>query len=235
MQLAGEFMLQSTLESVICFGSAGGESLVDAFAWGYVEVDEGRGWEQMSVEELEADVDSQLEFDETGMILDDDFHATESRKEEKVEKWEGEEMVNLMFKADDDDNIDEKTSQRSTEQLGGSEVEGWKEVRDDFLKLVCLRTTNTKQQPKLIDTQLEPAPGCSLLNHLVQTAAEHPIVDFEGKVIGYLEALSKSIEAPILVQLEQGRLAALNNSIEETNKFKQKVGLGHWVSQTTTA
>lgn len=64
-------------------------------------------------------------------------------------------------------------------------------------------------------------------NHLLQVAAEYPIVDFEAKIISYLTALSQSIDAPVLVQLEQGQLKGL--SIEDTDEFKRKVGLNAWI------
>lgn len=77
--------------------------------------------------------------------------------------------------------------------------------------------------------QLNPGKrGLPVVDHLLQTAAEYLVMDFEAKVFQYLQALSQSVESPVLVQLEQGQLAGL--STEETDEFKARVGLSSWVT-----
>ena len=65
--------------------------------------------------------------------------------------------------------------------------------------------------------------GGDLIEHLEQIALDRPIADFERSIVSFLEAISKSIAAPVLVQLESDKLEGLSN--EETRKFKNKVGL----------
>ncbi|KAI7385021.1 hypothetical protein KC336_g18066, partial [Hortaea werneckii] len=62
-----------------------------------------------------------------------------------------------------------------------------------------------------------------LISRLENTATQHPIFQFESDVLGFLHALSESIERPVLVQLEAGRLDGM--STEETTEFIKGCGL----------
>lgn len=75
--------------------------------------------------------------------------------------------------------------------------------------------------------KLRPKNDEDLPNHMLQVAVQFPVVDFETKVLSFLDALVRSIELPVLVQLEQGQLTGL--SVKETNAFKRRVGLETWI------
>ncbi|KAF1352074.1 hypothetical protein BDV97DRAFT_397124 [Delphinella strobiligena] len=229
-QLAGEFMLQSTLEAYLCFGAEGGEVVDEAFAWGYSPIFLHEANERAS-EEADAlamfDGASLQEFVEAKNIngkrnsisvrLDGDSAnpGPENKRVKMEEIWEGEWIVNMMFRADpapeDLMTMGEETQARAME----SEIEGWQEVRSNYLKL------------------LQPSNNSSSVTHLIQTATDYPIAHFDAKIKSFLVQLWQSIDAPVLVQLERGQLAGL--SVEETDDFKRKIGLESWTKAANTA
>lgn len=55
------------------------------------------------------------------------------------------------------------------------------------------------------------------------TSVAKSLITFDADVVSFLQDLSKSIESPVLVQIEQGELRGLTKA--ETEAFKHKVGL----------
>ncbi|GAB7356359.1 hypothetical protein MBLNU459_g7146t1 [Dothideomycetes sp. NU459] len=160
MKMAGEFMLQATLEQYLVRGAAGREVAEEAFAWGYTSSQSDPALTNVGEQWLNTDAE-----------------------------------INNMFRAEADDE---------EMNVAETEIEGWRETRDEFCNML---------QPDQFD----------LVEHLVNVAADRPIDAFEAQVVAFLEALSMSLPAPVLVQLENGQLDGLTR--KETAAFKQKVGI----------
>lgn len=164
-QLAGEFMMQSTLEAYLCFGAKGREVVDEAFAWGYSPIFLHEANERASEEadalamfngaSLQESVELKNANGKRNSIsvhLDSDsaHPESENKKIRMEEIWEGERIVNMMFRADpapeDLITMGEETQARAME----SEIEGWQEVRSNYLKLVSSqeRTTCTQRLEK---------------------------------------------------------------------------------------
>lgn len=54
-------------------------------------------------------------------------------------------------------------------------------------------------------------------------ARQHGLLEFEAKLLEYMQFLAASITTPVLAQLEKGEIDGLSK--EETIAFKQRVGL----------
>lgn len=111
--LAGEFMLQSSLETCLCFGGSSAE-VAEAFSWGFIGGKAGN--------------------DGTGGSSVDDgaVDGTES-------VWEGESLVNAMLKddmSDKEEMVD--VGQNPADTADEIEIDGWKETRDEYLNMVRL-------------------------------------------------------------------------------------------------
>lgn len=101
---------------------------------------------------------------------------------------------------DDEETINEIFHDEETE----TEIGGWKEIRERFLGF------------------FKPEKDVGIVRQLELTAAQHPILKFEGQVMYFLGALQKAQETPILIQLEEGKLEDM--SVEETTKLKERIG-----------
>lgn len=114
MELAGEFMLQSTLEKILYFGGGGREALEEGFAWGFLPG-------------LEDDDDN----DDANEKMDIDNHDGSAG-----EAWQGEKVVNAMFRVDlaDEEILDmgEETQAKAKDH----EIVGWNEVCERYMNLV---------------------------------------------------------------------------------------------------
>ncbi|KAL9095531.1 MAG: hypothetical protein Q9165_002402 [Trypethelium subeluteriae] len=86
-----------------------------------------------------------------------------------------------------------------------TEIEGWKEIRERVMGF------------------LKPEKDIGIVRQLKLTALQHPVFDFEGKVLSFLGALLECRDLPVLVQLEAGKLEGM--SAKETAELKAKVGL----------
>ena len=87
------------------------------------------------------------------------------------------------------------------------EVEGWSEIKMSYLGDLL---------------QLE-GEG-EIIAHLETMAAKYPIAIFESTLLQFLEALSKSITEPVLVQLEKGKLDGMTE--QQTQHFLADCGVG---------
>jgi hypothetical protein len=81
------------------------------------------------------------------------------------------------------------------------EMPGWKEMRQRMLRRLCP------------STQVEG----ELVKHLLAASDEYPSRRTEDKILDYLKALSRSIDEPVLVQLEKGQLQGMTK--EQTREF----------------
>ena len=91
------------------------------------------------------------------------------------------------------------------DEVTHTEIEGWRETREKFLEF------------------LKPEPDMNIARQLELAASQYPMLDFEGQMLMFLDALFKVQPAPVLVQLEAGQFEGM--SIEETAELKAKVGL----------
>ncbi|KAI6842639.1 hypothetical protein KC340_g1587 [Hortaea werneckii] len=109
-----------------------------------------------------------------------------------------------------------------------TEVQGWANIKRQYLeRLLPSATENSWRESSSVPSPPHGAQDghrlVDLISRLENTATQHPIFQFESDVLGFLHALSESIERPVLVQLEAGQLDGM--STEETTEFIKSCGL----------
>ncbi|KAI7418146.1 hypothetical protein KC336_g9778 [Hortaea werneckii] len=109
-----------------------------------------------------------------------------------------------------------------------TEVQGWANIKRQYLERILQPATkNSWHESISVPSSPHDAQDghrfIDLISRLESTATQHPIVRFESDVLGFLHALSESIERPVLVQLEAGQLDGM--STEETTEFIKSCGL----------
>jgi hypothetical protein len=100
-----------------------------------------------------------------------------------------------------------------------TEVEGWSHIKRSYLErlfpsketLIANGSTDNSSMARRVDS------------HLETVVAEFPIAVFETSILDFLDALSKSIPKPLLVQLESGRLDGMDEV--ETQRFLKDCGV----------
>jgi hypothetical protein len=91
------------------------------------------------------------------------------------------------------------------DDTGQHEVLEWTEIRNEF-------------------TATLNATKGSITDHLTTISVKHPLGEFEGTIISFLEGMLKSFKLPVLVQMELGQLEGFSRA--ETTAFKSRLG---WV------
>ncbi|GAB1728433.1 hypothetical protein NU195Hw_g2344t1 [Hortaea werneckii] len=109
-----------------------------------------------------------------------------------------------------------------------TEVHGWANIKRQYLERILQPAAkNSWHESSSVPSSPHGAQDrhrlVDLISRLESTATQHPIVQFESDVLGFLHALSESIERPVLVQLEAGQLDGM--STEETTEFIKSCGL----------
>ncbi|KAI7326695.1 hypothetical protein KC315_g7423 [Hortaea werneckii] len=109
-----------------------------------------------------------------------------------------------------------------------TEVQGWANIKRQYLeRLLPSATENSWRESSSVPSPPHGAQDghrlVDLISRLENTATQHPIFQFESDVLGFLHALSESIERPVLVQVEAGQLDGM--STEETTEFIKSCGL----------
>ncbi|KAI7258108.1 hypothetical protein KC352_g10772, partial [Hortaea werneckii] len=109
-----------------------------------------------------------------------------------------------------------------------TEVHGWANIKRQYLERILQPATKnswheSSSAPSSPYGAQDRHRFVDLISRLESTATQHPIVQFESDVLGFLHALSESIERPVLVQLEGGQLDGM--STEETTEFIKSCGL----------
>lgn len=92
----------------------------------------------------------------------------------------------------------------------GVEVDFWAETKASFLRQLLVPPTRNGRAIRLVE-------------HLMVLATHLPADRTEASIVDYLGDMSKAIPAPVLVQLEHGRLDGLSE--EETSDFLKECGL----------
>ena len=93
------------------------------------------------------------------------------------------------------------------------EVDGWKEMRQSYIDELI-------PMPNYIS---EDTVGDAFVTHLEAAASMHSIAAFESALLKFLEAISKSLPAPVLIQLENGKLDGMTE--QETQDFLIECGV----------
>lgn len=112
----------------------------------------------------------------------------------------------------------------------GAEVEGWAMRKTTALEKLfpqegAVDGTMTLAKDGEAEARSREAAGeTHLVSHLTSIAARHPVLEFEKSVLSFLEALSRSIPAPVLEQVERGQLDGMSE--EQTQAFLKECGLG---------
>ncbi|KAI9928079.1 hypothetical protein MW887_002931 [Aspergillus wentii] len=70
---------------------------------------------------------------------------------------------------------------------------------------------------------LRPLPGTLLQDHLQVVSANMSGSRFAETVVDFLTDLMRTLEPPVLIQLERGKLGGLSRA--ETQQLKERVGL----------
>lgn len=120
------------------------------------------------------------------------------------------------------DGIDRLTKVNDSSELNAmfededyeTEVDGWKEMRQFYIN---------KLVPRAAFTDLD-ATSDTLADNLEALSERHPIAEFESALLKFLEAISKSLPDPVLIQLENGKLDGMTE--QETQDFLLKCGVG---------
>ncbi|RMZ11970.1 hypothetical protein D0862_02799 [Hortaea werneckii] len=108
-----------------------------------------------------------------------------------------------------------------------TEVQGWASMKRQYLeRLLPSATGKSGHESSSVLSSPHSNQGreslVDLISRLESTATQHPIVKFESDILGFLHALSESIDHPVLVQLEAGKLNGM--STEETTAFIKSCG-----------
>ena len=105
------------------------------------------------------------------------------------------------------------------------EVEGWSETKASYLNQlfpsVAGGTRSIDSDPATAKD--DTVTSEDVVSHLETLAARFPIATFEASLLGFLEALSKSIPDPVLIQLEAGKLDGM--TARETEEFLVECGV----------
>ncbi|KAK5724142.1 hypothetical protein LTR17_013618 [Elasticomyces elasticus] len=117
-----------------------------------------------------------------------------------------------------------------TDAFYETEVEGWADIKRSYMTEL-LPSVDEEQAKSSKDTYSIPSSddgsgrtpsAVDVVSRLEMAAARHPLDNFEASVLGFLDALSKSIPVPVLVQLENGHLNDMTR--QETQEFIRNCG-----------
>ncbi|KAI7238312.1 hypothetical protein KC330_g2662 [Hortaea werneckii] len=108
-----------------------------------------------------------------------------------------------------------------------TEVQGWANIKRQHLeRLLPPATGKSWHESSSVPSSPHSGQGgqslVDLTSRLESTATQHPILTCESDILGFLHALSESIDHPVLVQLEAGKLNGM--STEETTEFIKSCG-----------
>lgn len=170
MQLACEFMLQACLEQYLIFGASKSDTMDEAFAWGYMD--------------MERDV----------MAVDGEDGKTFGDKNAEI---------NAMFEDED----------------YATGVDGWSDMKMSYINELMAWTETA---PTSIDNRGPDEDD--IIPCLQRVAEQHPIAAFESTLLEFLEAISKSLPDPLLIQLENGKLDGMTE--QQTHEFLAECGVG---------
>ncbi|KAK5145535.1 hypothetical protein LTR04_001278 [Oleoguttula sp. CCFEE 6159] len=149
-------------------------------------------WMALAAESmLQAVLEQYLVYGASGTAPLDEAFAWGLNRGVTEESDDEEQLVNTMFQ-------DEEDPER--------EVEGWKEVREEYRQALI------------------PPVTTPLLAHLDTLALQHPLANYEDSVLAFLHALLASQPAPLLTQLEAGQVEGLTR--QETEALKARAGFG---------
>ncbi|TKA69384.1 hypothetical protein B0A55_08681 [Friedmanniomyces simplex] len=177
-------------------------------------------WMQMAAEfMLQAVLEQYLVFDAQGRGIAEEAFAWGLRGEGGGERMQV-----------DDEEVDE-VNDMFTDAVYETEVEGWADMKRAYLAEVSpsaeeqltKSSKDTYSIPSSDDGATAKPPIFDFVSRLEMAATKHPVPAFEAKILGFLEALSQSIPAPVLVQLEKGQLDGMSR--EETQAFVRSCGL----------
>lgn len=118
----------------------------------------------------------------------------------------------------DEAGTNEKTSEVNDmfeDAIYETEVVGWRDAKTYFRGLLV------PDDAALLSPETDQPRG--LISHLEAVSSEHPLVAFEMRMLAFLDALSQSIEEPVLVQLEKGQMTGMSKA--ETAQFLKICGL----------
>lgn len=101
------------------------------------------------------------------------------------------------------------------------EVEGWASRKAECISQVLLAGDRVRPSTPTGDTENSTA-ATDLVSRLESIAEAHPIAEFEMSLLSFLNALSRSIADPVLVQLESGKLDGMTEV--ETKDFLASCG-----------
>lgn len=125
--------------------------------------------------------------------------------------YEGEPPANVHHNVDINDMFEDEEY--------ATEVEGWSQIKRSYLERL-FPSKETFVGKGYSDDRSIARPIVSLLETV---AIEFPIGPFEASILDFLDALSKSIPKPLLVQLESGKLDGMSE--EETQDFLKDCGV----------
>lgn len=94
------------------------------------------------------------------------------------------------------------------------EVDGWKEMRQSYIDELIPVEDMARAGPH----------GNAFTSHLEAVANAHPPAAFESTLLDFLQAMSKSLPTPVLIQLENGKLDGMTE--QETQEFLMECGVG---------
>lgn len=94
------------------------------------------------------------------------------------------------------------------------EVDSWSRIKRSHLERLV-----PSEQTRTVNVNFTQ----DIVLHLENVAAQFPVATFEASMLAYLDALSKSIPRPLLVQLESGKLDGLSEN--ETQDFLTECGV----------
>ena len=98
------------------------------------------------------------------------------------------------------------------------EVDGWASTKASYVSRLFPDASASVDSPSsVLSSDEKPAIKAEIVDHLENLAAQHPIATFEALLLKFLAALSKSIPAPVLVQLQHGHLDGMSEL--ETKEF----------------
>ncbi|KAK5716790.1 hypothetical protein LTR15_009683 [Elasticomyces elasticus] len=117
-----------------------------------------------------------------------------------------------------------------TDAVYETEVEGWADIKRSYLAELlpsvdeeqAKSSKETYSIPSSDDASGRTPSAIDVVSRLEMAAARHPLDKFEANVLGFLDALSKSIPVPVLVQLENGQLTGMTR--QETQDFVRNCG-----------
>ncbi|KAI9710478.1 MAG: hypothetical protein M1820_002614 [Bogoriella megaspora] len=126
---------------------------------------------------------------------------------ETAERWLGQNSILDLEMQDleDMEKDEEAVHNMFYDEETGEEVEWWSELRERMLDV------------------FRPSNEVGLVRQMELAAKQYDIFAFEGKVLSFLNALVEAGTAPVLIQLERGKLEGMTE--EETAALKQRAGV----------